>query len=144
MPKKTKNFDPVAVRKQLLKKREELLDTENPVYKTSCIFRPRKYSPAGEFDIRIVGKDRLLEGYKSLFNHVESAKELGVETTWNGFTPTEWKNDMITRRKVLDQAENIRFIEATEAELKQYLTESQLRAIGIEGVMANIEKALEK
>lgn len=130
----------MAMRKKLLKKKAELLGTENPVYKTSGMFRRNTYSQAGEFDVRTASKSKLLDGYKSLYNHVEAAKELGVDITHLGFTAEEWKHDFKLRVAVLDRADTIRFIEVTETKLRTVLTRSELRQIGIEDLMEDVEK----
>ena len=129
----------MELRKLLLEKKSSLLESERPIYKTSCMFRPNQYNQQGEFDVRLASKSRLLSGYKTLLRHDEAAKDLGVNNKHIGFTVEEWTHDFKLRVAVLDRAETLTTIARLEDNLRTVLTPKQLREIGIADLAAEIE-----
>lgn len=126
----------------LIAKRKELEGTKKPVWVTSCIYRPHVMSQRGEFDIRGASATQLLDGYKSLLNHNEACKELGIDVKHLGFTVDEWKEDFKLRMRVINRTQTLNDIARYSAALRPLLTKSQLRELDLEEMTDEISAVL--
>ena len=132
MAKKTAN----EMMQALVAKRKELEGTENPVWKTSCIFRSNVMSQRNEMDIRIAQSTQLLGAYKSMLNHDLACKELGIDPMHLGYTAEDWKDDIKLRVRVLNRTKTLNDIARYSAALRPLLTKSQIRDLDL-GEMAD-------
>jgi len=119
------------LRKKLLKRKSELVNSENPEWKTSGEFRPNYFSERNGINVKAASKTELLSAYKSIKNHAECATDLGFSTDHLGYPTEDWITDFKTRASVLERNENLRKVKELEDELRPLLTPKELRAIGI-------------
>lgn len=124
----------MELRKELLKKKEALLDSETPVYIAGEYFRPDLNSHRGEFQVVAATYGQLLNGLKSLMLHETASLALNMDPKHLGFTMKEWLLDFKTRKSVLDRSENLIKVDIIEAKLKDLLSQAQLREIGINDI----------
>lgn len=133
----------MEMRKALLAKRADLLNSENPVYKTSGLFRPYFGSPRGEINIKIANKHQLVNAYVALNNTSEAAKALNVDPGNHlGYPVEDWVADFKTRISVIDRNDNLAQVQALEEELSKLLTASQKREIGIADLTEKIAEVV--
>lgn len=140
---KTQDSTVLEMRKLLLEKREALLNSENPVYVTSGLFRPNFGSPRGEINIKIANKNQLLDAYVALNNRNDAAKALKIEPGVHlGYSIKQWVSDFKTRISVIDRDENLKEVNALERQLSTLLTPKQKREIGIADLQSKIAEAI--
>jgi len=129
----------LELRKLLLEKEEALKNAENPQYKTSCMFRPEVHSQRGAVNVKLASATEILEAYKSIRNHEEAAKELGLDTKHLGYTVAEWKEDFKTRIAVISRDETLTEIARIKQELEPLMTVKEKRQVGIEDLADKIK-----
>jgi len=132
----------MEMRKSLMAKKSAVLGTDNPVYKTSGLFRPHATSQRNEVNIKSSNEGEIVGALMSLNSRDAARKELGLSSGSHlGFTLEEWKDDFKTRISVINRVKTLKEIESLEAELSKLLTPKQLREIGIEELASKIENA---
>lgn len=139
MAKKTAN----EMMQALIAKRKALEGTDNPIWKTSCIYRSNAMSQRNEFDIRTALAIQLLGGYKSILNHDQACKELGISPMHLGFPIEEWKDDMKLRMRVINRTKILNDIARYAAALRPLLTKSQIRDLDLGEMTDEISAVLE-
>ncbi len=128
----------MEMRNTLLKKKAALLSAKNPVYIAGDYFRPSILSQRNEFQVSTASSIQLLEAVKAMTLHELSTKVLDMSTDHLGFSLEEWFTDFKTRKAVLDRNENLRNVETLESKLRELLTPTQLREIGIGDLLSEI------
>lgn len=143
MSTKTQDKLVMDMRNQLLDKRKALLNSENPVYKTSGMFRPNFGTPRGEINIKVASKNQLLDAYVALNNRNDAAKALNIEPGVHlGYSIKDWVADFKTRISVIDRNENLAEVDRLEKELSTLLTAKQKREIGIADLASKVAEAV--
>lgn len=133
----------MEMRQSLLEKRQALLNSENPVYKTSGTFRPNFTSPRGEINIKTANKTQLIDAYVALNARNQAANALNIEPGVHlGYPVADWVEDFKTRISVIDRNDNLAAVNKLTAELSTLLTPSQKREIGIADLQSKIAEAV--
>jgi len=130
----------LELRKELLRKETELLNSENPEYKTSCMFRPSMYSQRGQINIKVASVGEILEAYKAIKLHKEAAKDLGLDTKHLSYPVNDWVSDFKTRISVINREKTLAEVAKLKAELDPLMTTKEKRQVGIEDLTNKIQE----
>ena len=127
----------------LIAKRKEIEAIKNPVWKTSCLYKPSVLSDRGGFDIRQASMSQLVAGFKNLLSHEEACKALSTDEKLYGYSVEDWKADMKLRSAQLRRTQILNDIQKYTAALRPLLTKAELRDLKMEEEEDNIDAILE-